>query len=118
MSGIKTVTHVEWLRRGRELFGKDFMKWRFVCPVCGNVATVEDFQQYKDKGANPNGATCECIGRYSGKGGPAVFEGRKVSAKPCEYAGYGLLRLSPVRIMEDLDGEEEEAHCFAFDENA
>lgn len=85
------------------------MNWRFVCPVCKNVAAIREFQHYKDKGADPNSATCECIGRYSGA--VSGLDGKK---KPCDYAGYGLFRLSPVIVVRE-DGTE--THCFAFDES-
>jgi hypothetical protein len=85
------------------------MKFRFVCPICGNEAAVEDFRPYKDKGATSNSATCECIGRYAGAG-PAFGDKRH---KPCDYAGYGLFRLSPVRVKIESG---EEIHCFAFAE--
>lgn len=84
------------------------MNFRFVCPICGNEASVSDFMAYKNKGADPNSATCECIGRYAGAG-PAFGD---KPHKPCDYAGYGLFRLSPVRVMNNR----KEVHCFAFAE--
>ena len=99
------MTKEEWLAKGKELFGPDYFQWRFVCPACGNIASPNDYIAYRDKGAKPNSATCECIGRYSGNinvpmgGGP-----------PCNYAGYGLLHLSPVIVSD----EGKEIRCFAF----
>lgn len=96
----------EWLRKGTELFGPDWMNWQFVCPACGHVAKIGDFKQY---GAKPNAATCECIGRYDGHINVPMGEGR-----PCNYTGYGLLDLCPVRVM---DGGEE-IRSFAFAESS
>ena len=103
------MTKEEWAKRGSELFGPDMMHWRFVCPACGNVATPMDFYPFRDIRANPNSATCECIGRYDGH--IHVVMG---TSKPCNYAGYGLIDLCPVSVM---DGEEL-ARCFAFAEKA
>jgi hypothetical protein len=102
------MTEAEWRAEGTRRFGPDYFKWRFVCPGCSNVAAVEDFKQYKDKGADPNSATCECIGRYSGNGADWAK-----GTKPCNYAGYGLLRFSPVLVIRE-DGHE--THCFGFAE--
>jgi len=103
------MTKEDWTKLGTQLFGPDMMNWRFVCPACGNVATPKDFYPFRDKDANPNSATCECIGRYDGHIHVEMGVG-----KPCNYAGYGLIDLCPVRVM---DGEEE-TRCFAFDEKA
>ena len=102
---VVQISHAGWMAKGRELFGEDFFKWRFVCPGCGNVVTVEEFRVFKDKGATPNSPTSECIGRYTGGD---WLDGNK----PCNYAGYGLIRLSPVRVIVDAGRE---VHAFAFD---
>ncbi len=104
---IRHYTEDQWRAKGERLFGADMMKWRFVCPICGNVASCEEFRQYADKGATPNSATCECIGRYTG-----AKDSFDKKTKPCNYAGYGLFRLSPIRI----DCGDVETHCFAFAE--
>jgi hypothetical protein len=76
----------EWRAQGAELFGDDYFAWQFQCPACGHVAKVGDFEQYKNQGATHESATEECIGRYQ--------EGSR-----CDYAGYGLFGLSPVRVL-------------------
>lgn len=106
MSTLTRLSKQEWSDRGRQLFGDDFVKWRFVCPACGNIATVEDYRQFKEQGADANAATCTCIGRYMGKDWAK-------GEKPCDYVGYGLFRLSPVIVMMD----DKEIDCFAFDES-
>ena len=107
----KKMTKEEWEKRGVELFGEDRFKWRFVCPGCGQVQSLEDFRKYKDRGATPDSATCECLGRYEG-GNASWLAGKVPASKRCDYAGYGLLRISPVTVVED-DGEERMS--FAFD---
>ena len=105
-------TLAEWRAKAAELFGADFMKWKFVCPVCEHVATV---QQWKDAGAPVQSAAFSCIGRWAGvnketdKGnvGPNGIQGKG----PCNYAGGGLFRLNPITVV-DPDGVE--LHAFAF----
>ena len=106
-----TMTKDEWLAKGKELFGEDFTKWRFVCPGCGHVQAVEDFRQYKDQGADPTSATCECIGRYGG-GKSWTDDNPRKTGGPCDYAGYGLLRISPVTVIDS----EKTIRSFAFAE--
>jgi len=68
-----------------------------VCPICGNVASPEDFRQYKDLGATPNSAYCECIGRYCK--GRRAFPNKKATVKPCDYAAYGLINLCKSAVI-------------------
>ena len=85
--------------------------YRFRCPVCGNIATPQDF---KAIGADPEKAAQECIGRHMPDSRDA-FGGKGVG--PCNYAAYGLLRLGefvtidgekvpvfPIAEMEGSDG--------------
>ena len=106
-----TMTKEEWEAKGKKLFGEDYLKWRFVCPGCGHIQAVEDFRPFKDKGADPNSATIECIGRYSGDKSWMNDNPRKTGG-PCDYAGYGLLCISPVTV---IDGDKR-IHSFAFAE--
>ena len=106
---IVTMTRDEWKAKGTKLFGPDMMKWRFVCPACGNITAVEDYRKYTSQGATPDSAYCNCIGRYDGHMNVSMGAG-----KPCNYAGNGLFDLRPVRVM---DGEKE-IGSFAFDENS
>lgn len=113
---MKTMTQEEWVEEGKRLFGDDMFKWRFKCPACGHVASVEDFRAYKDQGASPDSATNECIGRYlpkSQRGGWSRDHCNPKVKQPCDYAGYGLIGLSPVRV-ERADGKHTD--CFAFDD--
>lgn len=108
MNEVKEMTRDEWLSKGRDLFGEDMKQWQFVCPGCGHVQLVEDFRQYKEQGATPDSARNECIGRYS-KGRSWAFEKK---GQPCDYAGYGLLNICPVKVV---DGEKV-MWCFGFRE--
>ena len=111
---ITKYTLAEWRVKATELFGEDFMQWKFVCPVCRHVASVAD---WKDAGAPVQSAAFSCVGRWAGanpktaKGdiGPNGIEGKG----PCNYAGGGLFKLNPVTVV-DPDGHE--LHAFAFAE--
>jgi hypothetical protein len=108
---IKLFESVEaWQARARELFGDNFLDWRFVCPICGNVASVREF---KEAGCpTPNSSYQECVGRWLPKDRTkSAFKGDGKVKKPCDYAGYGLIRVSPVRVVTP-DGE---LHAFSFD---
>lgn len=73
----------EWQAEATRRFGPDMLKWRFRCPMCGHVASVQDF---KDAGAkSPSCAYQECLGRYTGKGTP-----KKGDSSGCNWAAYGL----------------------------
>ena len=106
-------TLAEWRAKAAELFGEDSMKWKFVCPVCRHVASVQD---WKDAGAPMQSAAFSCVGRWAGvnpktaKGdiGPNGIEGNG----PCNYAGGGLFQLNPVVVI-DPDGVEMKAFAFA-----
>lgn len=112
MHEIIEMTLLEWQDEAKRRFGENHMKWKFVCPVCGHVAAVGDFEQYAEQGSTPSSATNECIGRYI-PGSSEAF-GQTIATKPCNYAGYGLFRLSPVRVHQpDI---KDPTHCFAFAE--
>jgi len=102
----RKMTLEEWLAEGRRRFGPDSMNWKFVCPMCGHIQSVTDFKQYQDRGATPDSARHECIGRYMDECKDAFSEDGK---GPCNYAGYGLFKFSPIIVV--ADGNE----CLCFD---
>ena len=89
----REMTLEEWNAEGERKFGPDRMKWRFVCPVCGHVAMVKD---WREAGASEGAVAFSCVGRWI-DGSRKAFEERGVG--PCTYAGGGLFRLNPVRIV-------------------
>lgn len=104
---LTIYTLEEWQEEAMRRFGEDGLKWKFVCPVCVHVASVADYLPYKAQGASPDSAAKECIGRYTG-----AKEFKNHGKGPCNYAGYGLFRLSPIRI--EIPGIQDGMHCFAF----
>lgn len=118
------MTHKEWLAEAERRFGPDPMKWRFVCPACKHVASVQD---WKDAGAPDTAAAVSCVGRWKGcrrdalgLKPEAIERGELPPAEgpgPCNYAGYGLFMLNPVMI-EHEDGTFTSAFAFAEAEAA
>jgi len=110
----KKLTHAEWLAEGKRRFGEDFNKWRFVCPVCGFVQSVQD---YKDAGAPQDAVAFSCVGRWRKDAQDAMTASPAfvTKAKPCNYAGGGLFRLNPITVVFD-DGTESQAFAFEGEE--
>lgn len=106
MNDIIRMTHEEWKAEAERRFGKDILRWRFVCPGCGHVASGQDF---KDAGAEPNAMYQECIGRYHN--GKSWSRGKYPKGGPCDYAAYGLLPIAPILVTRD--GKEYAAFAFA-----
>lgn len=104
----RTVTETEWRAEGERLFGPDQMQWRFVCPVCGHVAAVQD---WKNAGATEGAAAFSCVGRWIEGSKQAFTRG---SGGPCNYAGGGLFRLNPVTVVRDGDPNTR-TNVFEFD---
>jgi len=88
------VTRTEWIEKGKKLFGDDMMKWPFVCPSCGHVATAQD---YKDAGAPSTVVAFSCIGRWMKDSKEAFGK----DGGPCNYAGGGLIGLNPIEVDEE-----------------
>lgn len=83
----------EWIKEAIRLFGKDSLKWKFICPSCGHITTVQD---WKDAGAPLGTVAFSCVGRWLGKKEEAFQKGKC----PCSYAGGGLFRINPVTVKE------------------
>lgn len=108
MSTQNVMSKAEWLALGEKLFGPDFKQWRFVCPSCGHVQSVADFEPFAEQGATPSSAYFNCIGRYDGHGDVPLF----TKPGPCNYTSGGLFCFSPVLVV---DEEGKEHRAFAFD---
>lgn len=89
--GKRTITVKEWQEEARRRFGPDILKWKFVCPSCGHVASIKD---WRDAGAEEGEIAFSCVGRHSKQINDA-FTGKR----PCNYAGGGLFRFNPVTVV-------------------
>ena len=103
----------EWMAEGERLFGKDFMQWKFRCPMCGHVASIREFKEAGAK--DPNVAYQECIGRYRGAGAPGAKDG---NPDGCNWAAYGLFGIpnDKGRLILSEDGTVVEAFDYAREE--
>lgn len=106
---IRKISHDEWLEEGIDLFGSDVKTWRFVCPVCGHVQTIQDFLDKTNLDKDTIGTVIgfSCIGRWiEGSRESLTGEGKG----PCDYAGGGLMRLNPIHV--ERDGKTQQAFDF------
>lgn len=107
----KVMTQSAWREEGTRRFGKDFMDWKFKCPMCGHVASIREF---KDAGASdPNCAYQECIGRYTGKGSP-----KKDDDSGCNWAAYGLFGIPNGKGIIVIADDDTGVECFDFAEES
>lgn len=103
---IRKITHEEWEKEAIEKFGKDPLGWKFVCPMCGHIASIQD---WKDAGASEGEVAFSCVGRRTKDPAKAFGGGKKKG--PCDYAGGGLFRVNPVHV--EYDGGVRETFEFA-----
>lgn len=73
---IPEMTIKEWRAEACARFGSP-KRAQFVCPRCGNIASVMDFADFKDQGCRPDHAATTCIGRWSDR-------------VDCDWAAFGL----------------------------
>jgi hypothetical protein len=97
------MTRQEWEEEGIKRFGNNKYEWRFKCPLCGNVASTQD---YFDNGAWESAVGRSCIGRYlpkekSQRAFPCEGQGKFKKGKPCDYACWGLLNFNPIHLDDD-----------------
>lgn len=87
----KTMTRQEMLDEAQRRFGDDPADIAYVCPRCGDIATIREFQKF---GAGPR-AGSECYGRLVGAlQGPRRPDRdgivRGVAGRGCNWTSYGL----------------------------
>jgi len=114
------MQHDDWMDEAKRLFGDDATKWRFVCPVCNTVQSIDDYREHTDLDMNTIGRVIafSCIGRWARGGcekrglGPKDVVSNADDRIGCDYAGGGLFRLNPVRVLLD-DGTAGDRFAFA-----
>jgi hypothetical protein len=106
---MEKLTLEEWTKQGEQLFGKDKKQWKFICPSCGNIQTIQDFIDLKENGVSidPQTAFFSCIGRFIENNKGTMFNDKS----PCNYTNGGLINLSEVKVIDD---EENEHYVFEF----
>jgi hypothetical protein len=91
----RQITKKEWEEEGTKKFGDDMMKWKFVCPACGHIASIQD---WRDIGADEGEVAFSCVGRHVENHGTLFDKGQK---QPCNYAGGGFFTMNPVHVEMD-----------------
>lgn len=83
-------TQEEWMAKGHELYGEDKKKWRFVCPMCGNIQSVESMKENNPSIGDDTlqSINFNCEGRYTPNVG-------------CDWTLGGLLQIHTVEILAD-----------------
>lgn len=106
------LRHDQWLDEMHKRYGPKARDAKFVCPACGHVQTAEQFLQL---GMSPPMVASvlgySCIGRYLQ--GVEVRDAFGQGPGPCNYAGGGLLQISPILVT--IDNREFPVFDFADD---
>ncbi|HEX2868663.1 MAG TPA: VVA0879 family protein [Ignavibacteriales bacterium] len=84
--GINVLKYEDWKAQLIERFGENGKNWKFVCPSCGNVQSLQDFLDQGIKDGNPY---YNCIGRH-------------VKGIGCNYTLGGLIGLHKTVVVKDL----------------
>ena len=106
---MQKMTVKEWREIGEKLYGPDPKGWKFRCPSCGGVQTIQDFEAIEGfTGDASRFAYFSCIGRMLPKCSQAFDDG----PPPCNYTTGGLINISPLYVI-DEEGKERPAFAFA-----
>jgi len=100
------MTHEAFLEEAKRRFGPNARRWKFVCPACGTVHSV---QQLIDA-VLANGGHLEnvqrlagsiCIGRLTGKGDQGIHAKNRGETwdKGCNWTLGGLLRIHTLEVI-------------------
>lgn len=110
----RVMSAKDWTGIGEKLFGEDRKKWQFVCPNCGNIQSLKDFENIGMKTEEAvKYVYFSCIGRFieNAKGNL----GNKL--KPCNYTNGGFFNLAKLTVV-NPDGDESPVFDFARDNHA
>lgn len=96
-AGHRKLTQAELVAEATGHFGPDPMKWAFVCPSCGDIATGQDFREAlaEHPRTRRSGEAViasdllgqECIGRTLGA---LATSDDKYTGRGCTWTAYGL----------------------------
>lgn len=106
---MKRITQAEFLADAERRFGPKARNWKFVCPACGTVQSVEQLRTaIMAAGGGPDDwqryVGFSCIGRFTGAGDSGISAHRrgKPWGKGCNWTLGGLLHIHTLEvIMED-----------------
>lgn len=116
---MKTMTQQEFLAEAKRRFGEDPKKWKFVCPACG---TIQSVQQLLDALINVGFKKDDvhgyigysCIGRFTKAGdvGISAKHLKRPWNKGCNWTLGGLLQIHTLEIVMEDNGNRRP--CFEF----
>lgn len=108
---MRKVTLEDWQAEGRAKFGDDPKDWKFVCPSCGQVQSLRDFDSLgMPPRQSQNIIAFSCVGRWNRKpGAHIVHMGEPTHGHGCNYAGGGLFQINPVEVVIDAEKNETRA---------
>jgi len=98
---MKTMTQDEFLAEARKRFGPKVRDWKFVCPACG---TVQSVQQLLDAGLSKEDVQSvigySCIGRFTNQDGGGIEAKHRGEPwnKGCNWTLGGLLRIHTLEV--------------------
>lgn len=92
---MEQMNRAQWFAEGVRRFGADQMAWKFVCPSCGHVATVQD---WKDAGASEPDVGFNCIGRFKGDPEVTAKAAFRRAGGPCNYTSGGLFKIHELEV--------------------
>jgi hypothetical protein len=104
-SGYPIIKHEDWLKTAESIWGRKVGDWKFQCPACGNVASVQEHvrvavEKHKDlayaRGAALERAPSSCIGRFDGHMHVDMGTGQ-----PCNYTNGGLICFAKALVEQD-----------------
>jgi len=108
MTGIKTMKVDDYFLIAENRFGRDPRKWKFVCPMCNKVQSVQDFLNLKermDEDTIRGHIGFSCIGTFNGRGTEILFNDNNEKSKHgCNYTLGGLFQIHTIEIK-DNDGK-------------
>lgn len=93
---IREISFKDYLLEGAALFGAAKEQWRWQCPVCGRIISM---QEYIDKGADDGAFGFSCIGRYETLPQRAFGNDEIKKGAGCDYTSGGLFCISPVHVV-------------------
>ncbi len=87
----KKITWKQWNEEGKKLFGADKRKWKFVCPSCGHIQSVESMIKN-----NPKLSEKDLEGQFC-----FSCEGRHTEGRGCDWTLGGFLQIQTVTIVHE-----------------
>ena len=92
----KLISLNAYYLEGVRLFGNNPLDWRYICPVCGHIASAQDFINV---GATTDRIGIACIGAI--KNPKQAFNPAHGTGKgPCNYSGRGKFDFNPLHVQD------------------